>query len=632
MTSGSQRTFLLGVCASLVVALAPGRAVAADDVRIREVSVDRFPRVDVIVSAGDELETTDVSIEEAGRAIPNAAVKPLNKSGQIVDVVLVIDTSGSMQGEPMTAALSAASSFVEEVPDNVRVGVVSFADEARRVSGFGARAEQTTEAITSLVASGETAMFDGVRTATKMFEGDNQRNIVLLSDGGDTASSSNLRVASDSAQRAEAAIFAVGLKTTETDIEALKTLSSTTGGRYQPAGAADLSSVYGAIATELASQFAISFESQAGSGDDIAIRVIAPSGTDEVTVLAPQGIAKVASDPVATPAEVPAALPGWFLPLVLVLCFAAVFWLGLWFIGSRARDQRESLLRRALNEPLPRMDEDVDGDDESSASWLPDVFVAAGGRVATGAGFRKKLDLRLERGSVTLRPDEFVGISLVAGIIGYLVGIILSTALLGIVVAAIGLTAPSLWLRVVTNRRMTKLNDQIPDILNVLAGSLRAGHSFLQALDMVAREVDDPGASEFQRAVAEIRLGRTVTEALEAMSERIGSEGFSWAILAVNIQREVGGNLAELLDTVSDTLRTRDALKRQVQTLSAEGRMSMYVLAALPVGIGAYVAVVNPDYIALLFNTNTGRVMLMSGVGLLAAGFLWMRKVVSIDV
>ena len=634
MSSVKKRELVLGLCAAFVVAVAPTQSFAAEgDVRIREVSVDKFPKVGVIVSAGEGLETSDLSVQEDGRSIQNANVVPLNETDQIVDVVLVIDSSGSMEGEPMAAALSAASSFVKEVPDNVRVGVVSFADSARRVSGFNATPDQTVAAINSLVASGETALFDGVRTASKMFEGDAQRNIVLLSDGGDTASKSSLKAAGDSAQRAKSAIFSVGLKTTETDIDALKTLSSSTGGRYQPAGTADLSNVYGAIATELASQFSITFKSHAGSGDDIPIRVIAPSGTDDVTVLAPKGVAAAVGNPEAPEAVVADPLPGWFLPLVLVLCFAAVFWFSLVFVGTRARTQRESRVRRALNDPDGMAETMAEGGESSSASWLPDVFVTAGDRVAGKAGFRESLGKRLERGSVPLRPDEFVGLSLVAGIVGYVLGIVfLSSLFFGIAFAAVGLIAPTIWLDGVTKRRLSKINDQIPDILSVLAGSLRAGHSFLQALDMVASEVDEPGASEFQRVVAEIRLGRTVTESLDAMAERINSEAFSWAIMAVNIQREVGGNLAELLDTVAATLRTREALKRQVKTLSAEGRISMYILAALPVVIAGYMAIANPDYLKLLYSTEMGRIMLASGGSLLVAGFLWMRKVVSIDV
>jgi tight adherence protein B len=161
---------------------------------------------------------------------------------------------------------------------------------------------------------------------------------------------------------------------------------------------------------------------------------------------------------------------------------------------------------------------------------------------------------------------------------------------------------------------------------------LRAGHSFLQALDTVAREIAQPAATEFQRVVAEIRLGRSAEDALQALAERVGSADFKWAVLAVNIQREVGGNLAEILDNVSDTLRERAMMRRQVRVLTSEGRLSAWVLTLLPIGIALYLFAMSPEYIGLLFSTTIGYVMLGGAVILLVAGVLWMRKIVNIDV
>ena len=168
--------------------------------------------------------------------------------------------------------------------------------------------------------------------------------------------------------------------------------------------------------------------------------------------------------------------------------------------------------------------------------------------------------------------------------------------------------------------------------MTILASSLRAGHSFFQALDMVSKEIGEPAGPEFQRVVAEVRLGRPVDDALNAMAERVGSDDFQWAVLAVNIQREVGGNLAEILDTVADTVRERATLRRQVRVLSAEGRLSLKILVALPFLIGLYIAKVNPSYMSLLFTTRAGWIMLGTGAALMVAGVLWARKIVQVDV
>ena len=175
-------------------------------------------------------------------------------------------------------------------------------------------------------------------------------------------------------------------------------------------------------------------------------------------------------------------------------------------------------------------------------------------------------------------------------------------ALIPLALVAIGIPAA---LRAALRKRTERMREQLPDVLTILASSLRAGHSFMQALDAVAREIPQPAATEFQRVVAEIRLGRSTDDALEALSERVGSSDFKWAVLAVNIQREVGGNLAEILDNVADTLRERAQMRRQIRVLTAEGRLSAWVLTLLPLGIA---------------------------VILLVLGVFWMRKIVDIDV
>ncbi|HEX7247806.1 MAG TPA: type II secretion system F family protein, partial [Actinomycetota bacterium] len=209
---------------------------------------------------------------------------------------------------------------------------------------------------------------------------------------------------------------------------------------------------------------------------------------------------------------------------------------------------------------------------------------------------------------------------------------LLRSWMLGLIVGGVCGVGPTMALRMALSRRTEKMREQLPDVLTVLASSLRAGHSFMQALDTVAREIPQPAATEFQRVVAEIRLGRPIEEALEALATRVGSADFKWAVLAVNIQREVGGNLAEILDNVADTLRERAMMRRQIKVLTAEGRLSAWVLVALPIGIAIYMFAVNPDYIGLLVTTKTGWYMSGTAVILLGLGVVWMRKIVDIDV
>ncbi len=226
--------------------------------------------------------------------------------------------------------------------------------------------------------------------------------------------------------------------------------------------------------------------------------------------------------------------------------------------------------------------------------------------------------------------DACIGI---AAFLGVVIGaVLLRNPIFMLLIGGAGATIPIMWMKVQMKRRAAKLHSQLADILMILASSLRAGHGFFQALDLVAKEIGDPGSAEFGRVVAEVRLGRPVDEALNAMAERIGSDDFKWAVLGVNVQREVGGNLAEILDTIGETVRERDAIRRQIKVLSAEGRLSIGIMASLPPLVALYIAKVNPGYLNLLFSTRVG--LLMVGVAgcLMAVGIFWMRKIVNIDV
>ena len=270
---------------------------------------------------------------------------------------------------------------------------------------------------------------------------------------------------------------------------------------------------------------------------------------------------------------------------------------------------------------------------EAGSGWIPLTVSKFGTRFAQSRGFSDRLDAELEAAGVSLRSGEFVVASAVAALVFGVVGAaILRNAFLALIVAAVGAAFPTILLRSALGKRADHLREQLPDVLTIMASSLRAGHSFMQALDTVAKEIAQPAATEFQRVVAEIRLGRPAEDALEALAERVGSADFMWAVLAVNIQREVGGNLAEILDNVADTLRERATLRRQIQVLTAEGRLSAWVLALLPVGIALYMTAANPHYIGLLVTTNIGRVMLGAGLILMGLGIYWMRRIVDIDV
>jgi tight adherence protein B len=318
-----------------------------------------------------------------------------------------------------------------------------------------------------------------------------------------------------------------------------------------------------------------------------------------------------------------------------ILVGAVAFFLAWFLLGAAARqkqDKEREARMRAVIQPGQQAVAAAAATSQSGG-WIPDNVSKFGTRFAESQGFSERLDAELEAAGVSLRSGEFVVASaagcLVFGVLG---AALLHSWLLALVVAAIGAAFPTILLRSSLSKRADRLREQLPDVLTIMASSLRAGHSFLQSLDTVAKEIAPPAAAEFQRVVAEIRLGRPAEDALESLAVRVGSPDFKWAVLAVNIQREVGGNLAEILDTVADTLRERAMLRRQIKVLTAEGRLSAWVLGLLPFAIALYMYAVNPSYIGVLFDSVYGIIMIIVALVLLALGIFWMKKIVDIDV
>jgi len=191
---------------------------------------------------------------------------------------------------------------------------------------------------------------------------------------------------------------------------------------------------------------------------------------------------------------------------------------------------------------------------------------------------------------------------------------------------------PLLWVSRRIERRRSDFEAQLPDTLDLIAGSLRAGWGLQQAIEAVVDQCKPPMSDEFRRAQTEVRLGRSVDDALGSVAQRVQSTDFDWVVSAISIQREVGGNLAELLGIVANTIRERAALKRQVSALTAEGRFSAGILFVLPFFEAAVLFVMNRAYISLLFTTAPGVFLLALGTVLMIVGAIWLNRVIRVEV
>jgi len=249
----------------------------------------------------------------------------------------------------------------------------------------------------------------------------------------------------------------------------------------------------------------------------------------------------------------------------------------------------------------------------STVTSISESLVNLGDKVMDKRASTPKTQRLLERADLPLRPGEWAVLRVVAIVVGLAGGMVLIRG--GPIATLIGASLA-----------------QLPDVLTLVASSLSTGFSLLQALDAVARDTSDPSGKEFSRALAETRIGADIDDSLAHLADRMDSTNMRWTGMAINIQRQVGGNLAETMRNTAATLRDRESLKRHVNALSAEGKLSAYILIALPIGVFLYMLMVNRPYVELLWTTMIGIGMLIGGLISMAIGIFWMRKVVIVEV
>ncbi len=250
----------------------------------------------------------------------------------------------------------------------------------------------------------------------------------------------------------------------------------------------------------------------------------------------------------------------------------------------------------------------------------------------SGKSFAMNLQNLIDRAGIPLRASEFIFFHSAAVAAAVAIGYTLAGPIGLIALTAIAIGLPVFGLKHVKRQREKRFHDQLPDTLSLIAGALKAGYSFLQAVDMTVKETSPPMSVEFNRVLTEARLGLPLEQALDNMAKRVDSNNFNWTVMAVKIQREVGGNLAEILEILADTIRERDRVSRQIDVLTAEGRLSALILFILPFAVGLLLAVINPGYLMLLFDHPLGLAMLVAASLMLVAGGFWLKKVVKVEV
>lgn len=267
--------------------------------------------------------------------------------------------------------------------------------------------------------------------------------------------------------------------------------------------------------------------------------------------------------------------------------------------------------------------------DEERHSRLTDGL----NRALQGRGFADNIGIQLARADLRLTVAEFLALQVIAVIGGIAVAyLVFGGVLLPAAAGIIGFFGPRIYVRLRQRRRLNLFNDQLGDAIMQMANGLRAGYSVIQSMDYVARELPPPISLEFRRVVQEMQLGLSMEQSLHNMLRRIDSDDLDLMITAINVQREVGGNLADILDTISFTIRERVRIKGEIRTLTAQGRGSAYVITALPIGLTLLLLVLNRGYIEKLFTHTCGWIMIGVGILLMSTGAFALSKITNIEV
>jgi tight adherence protein B len=299
------------------------------------------------------------------------------------------------------------------------------------------------------------------------------------------------------------------------------------------------------------------------------------------------------------------------------------------FARVAANQRRVQDLRAALD--LQSLEPAKAENAERTSTLLARSGLAAE-RVLGDVDFLDRVRTLLDRSDWSLTAGEFAITSAVGAFIAAGLGYILSGAVLALILAPFALVTPYVLVVRSVDKRKKAFEEQFPDILDLIAASLESGASVMRALELVVEEADEPTASEFGRVLTATRMGTELSEALTTMSTRLGSRDVDWTVQAIGVQQRTGGRLADILRIVARTMRSRSEVKREVDALTVEGRLSAVILGALPFFITAVMLIVSPDYIKPLFHETVGIVMISAAGALMLVGFVWMRRVIRVEV
>ena len=619
-----RRTLLLVAGLAAVLAVAVGASTAASpSVKIAHVDTSRYPLITatVIAPGSDKLPRVELTASENGKPVATTQ----SGGGSPAAIGVALDVSRSMQGAPLVAAKEAAAAFVKAKRKSDSMALYAFGHDATPLHALDTDSNVLGSSLRQLQLDTiqGTALYDSVIQASReLGDAPTLTKVLVVLTDGDNTTKTKLGAAVRAAKEGGVTVDAIALGT-GTAPAALTSLARQTGGRVfsSERTAEGISTVYRQIAQEIRNTYRLQYNS---ASDGVVPLQVSLSGyttaTQPIDLTAPAAQIVAAGGAINSISK--RSSTGLALALVIGLLVLGVMLL-------MFRQPRETVLARRLDRYTTGERGPVIQREQGGLS-LRNLLVLRGERSFGSSAYWKHVTVLLERADVPLRAAEFVAITGGAALVVLLLGVTIGIGILyALIAAVIASLVPEVVMRRKANARRRKFEDQLGDTLGAVASSLRAGQSFQQAMSTIALDGPEPMSKEFQRVETETRLGRPADEALQSMADRLASKNFEFVVLAVNIQRQVGGSLSEILDMVSDTVRGRVQFARKVRALTAMGRASAYVLVGMPFFLAAMIFLIDRSYIRPLWAEQAGHIMVLIGLVSMTLGAIVCRKIVN---
>jgi tight adherence protein B len=624
------RLVVPALAAVLLAAVAfPAAAADSSSIQVVDAGTALFPDRAYVMTLPEPrkppLTSDDVKVTEDGKPVKKLAVLS-SASANGIGTVLLIDASNSMKTS-IEAAMDAARAFAARNPGqplsvvffNVNPTVaLPLTTNSKAVTAILARPPKLAEG---------TRAYDALAAAVAQVRGSTlgAARIVLLSDGDDVGSITTLDSAITQLQAEKVRVYTVGIESPDFDPAALQEIAEKTGGTYASASSPEaLRKIYDQLGFQLGNEYLLRYRSTARPGENVDVQ-IAVAGAEPVSFA--YDTPSAGNSGPYKPEFRDKLLQSWLLvPLIaaVVLGLLALALRSLWSLRSN-----QQLVRR-LGDFVTLPDEERAKARRKEVDQLLAVVGQQKQRQRNWRwmdGFAEDVDV----GQIDKDPSKMIWLSVAAGLVlGVIAGVAVGT--FWIVLAVV----PPLILNLVVRGKARSVRkefaEQLPENLDVLASALRAGHSLAGAMGVVADEAPEPSKREFSRVVTDEQLGIPLDEALEVTAKRMQNTDVDQLAVLALVQREAGGNTAEVLDQVTKNIRARMDIRRLVTVLTAQGKFSSVVVACVPLGIFLFLMLVNPDHLDPLFHRAIGQVAGIMAILMTLLGFYVIRRIVSIEL